>query len=452
IKIADNEVYEGVAKGDVVVVTTLYAASATNDDAYSIVEKAEVISGKVSGYKTTTSAGVTSYENVTVDGTTYTLYNKASLLAAIPDETPTTTFADTDIGEEFDLYMVNGYVGAAIQTSESANNYSVVLDVNDAANTAGATFNALKLQVMGADGTKTVITVSDDSAVKTGSGYSVGDIIVYTGSADDAVVTIKGSAASASKTYSEKTKAFGGGVTTSDCVLFAETSTTNVAAGTHTAISGAKYKAYSIRSLDSFTATITTAVTNSDGKVVAVFADLGNTPAGATDTTVYGIVTASNGRVEIDDSYYYQYSVASNDDTYTVNVAAAVLATGDLVSFEPAADATYAVSDLTKITTGGVYVKEYNEADGTLTYFTGKTGSAGAYVGDSTTQTTLALDDDCVIVYVNADDDVAGSEIGVNAFDSVTGYKNAAVVTKTTGSDTVIVAIIVETSNECDIL
>ena len=164
-------------------------------------------------------------------------------------------------------------------------------------------------------------------------------------------------------------------------------------------------------------------------------------------------MTGANGRVKIDDSYYYQYNVASNSDSYTINIPGNdVIAAGDLVSFEPTSDNTYANSDLTKITGTAVYVKEYSESDGTLTYFTAVTGEDGNYTGDSATQNTLALDDDCAIIYVDADGDAAGSEIGVNGFDSVTGYKNAAIVTKTTSDGTVITAIFVETSNECDIL
>ena len=437
IVIADNDVYSDIAKGDVVVVTTLYNTDATDDDAYTIVKKAEVVSGTVNGYKGT--------ETVTLDGTAYTLFNKSALLNAIPNETVTTTFSDDDIGETFDLYMVNGYVGAAVQTSESASNYSLITAVNRG--TAGDAFDDLKLQIVDAESTTSVITVSDDSAKVNASDYKVGDIIVYTGNASNAVVTIKSSMTADSKTYSESTKAFDGAVTTADCVLFAET-TTNAAGDT-----GAKYKVYNIRSLDTFTASNTTTVTNSDGKVVAVFADLGGTPAGATSTTIYGIVTGANGRVKIDDSYYYRYTVASNSETYTINIPGnTVIATGDLVSFEPTSDNTYANSDLTKVTSTAVYVKEYSESDGTLTYFTAVTGSAGNYAGDPATQSTLALDDDCAIIYVDADGDVAGSEVGVNGFDSVTGYKNAVVVTKNTSDGTVITAIFVETSNKCDIL
>ena len=63
------------------------------------------------------------------------------------------------------------------------------------------------------------------------------------------------------------------------------------------------------------------------------------------------------------------------------------------------------------------------------------------------------MDDRCAIVYVNAEDGDLGCDIGVNGFDSVTGYKNAAIVTSTdTKGNKVIVAIFVETSNKVNIL
>ena len=158
--IADNEIYDGIAKGDVVVVTTLYNTDNTADNALTIVEKAEVVSGTVNGYKTTSDP--TAYENVNLDGTVYNIYNKDVLLNAIPGETVTTTFDDEDIGETFDLYLVNGFVGAAIQTSESANNYSLVTAVSEGG-VAGSAFEPLKLQVVDAEGTSTAIASATGS-------------------------------------------------------------------------------------------------------------------------------------------------------------------------------------------------------------------------------------------------------------------------------------------------
>ena len=442
ITIADNDVYDGIAKGDVVVATTLYAGKATDDGAYTIVEKAEVVSGSVTRYKGT--------ESVTVDGTVYNIYGKTDMLGTIPDKTTTKAFDGEDIGESYDLYMVNGFVGAAVQTSESANNYSVVLEVKQDS-TAGSAFSALQLQVMDAEGTKSVITVSDDSEKTASTDYAVGDIVVYTGDASNAVVTIKSTGTTGS--YNDSAKTFGGVVTTADCVLFAETTDKTAGTGDNT------YKVYNIRSLGDIPSGAAKVVKN-DGRVVAIYMDLTGTPTGATSTTVYGIVTAYNGKVKIDGTEYHEYVAASNDDTYTLyftdaNNTTADLEAGDLISFDPSSDNTYGAAELpTKITASnstGVYVKEYSEADGTLTYFTTVESSDDGYTGDVDTQKTLALDEDCAIVYVDADGDAAGDEIGINSFDSVTGEMNAAIVTDTKDGDQVIVAIFVETSGDCGI-
>ena len=445
IEIDGNSVYSDIAKGDVVVVTTLYNADVTDEDAYSIVEKAQVVSGEVTGYK--------GAENVTVDGTTYNIYNETTMLPNIPDSevAPTTAFADEDIGSTFNLYMVNGYVGAAVEVSSAASNYCLVTAVKQNSS-AGAVFDALQLQVMDAEGTKKIITVSDDSDVTAFGDYAVGDIIVYSGDDNNAVVTIKGNYKTdkANGTYDDGTKTFNNTVVSSDCVLFAET--TNNAAGT----AGAKYKAYNIRDLGDFSCTgKTVAVKSSNGdRVVAVFADLDATPNGASSTAVYGIVSTNGTRVVIDNSYYNRYTVESSEGTWTLNMSGnATLEKGAIVTFDPTSDETYSSSDVDTVSSGAVYVKNYSEADGTLTFFTGRTQDAsGSYKGDPTTQTTLALDKDCVISYVDADGDKAGTNTGISEFDSVTGYRNALIVTKMDGTKEVITAIVVETSGKCHIL
>ena len=63
LKKEDNDIYSDVKKDDIVVVTTLYNATATDSAAYSIVKKAETVEGKITGYNGT--------KKVTVDGKTY---------------------------------------------------------------------------------------------------------------------------------------------------------------------------------------------------------------------------------------------------------------------------------------------------------------------------------------------------------------------------------------------
>ena len=446
IVIADNDVYSGIKKNDVVVVTTLYKSTATTDGAYTIVEKAEVVTGKVTSYTAATSSTT---EKVVLDGTTYKIYNKAAMPTSVGSETGTAAFTTSDINGTFDLYLVNGMVAAAVKTSESATNYSLVVDKNNGS--ATSTLNPLKIVVMGADGTKTALTVSDKSPA---TSFNVGDIVTYTGTADAAKVSVKTAwatgTASTANFYNKTSKTLEGTVTAADAVLFVQT-----ASGKTIGASDATYKAYNIRSLGNITTTGKDykVLTDADGKVVAAVVNLQGVPSGATSSAVYGIVTGFNGVVEINESYYNQYTIWAGEEII-VNIAENSgtndsLTKGSIVKFNPSADQTYA-NNTSFAAHGGtaVYVKNYDENEQLLTYFTGKTGSAGSFTG--TGVTTKAVAEDVKIIYVDANADAAGSEIGVNGFDTVNGYKNAIIVTDASDSN-VITHIIVETSGKCDI-
>ena len=452
IKIADNDIYSGIAKNDVVVYSKLY--NSTLADAYVTVAKAETVSGKVTGYKGT--------ENVTLDGTVYKIYNKSgSLPTNVAGETGEASFTTGDIGETFTLYLVNGYVGAAVQTSETATNYSLVIDRNGG--TAGSTLNPLKVVVLGADGAKTVLTVSDKGATP-----ALGDIVTYTGTADNAKINVEAAKSGATSNttttgYDKTAKTFNGTVTAANAVLFR---CTDAAFGSIANTS--TYKAYNIRDMKSFAVSSAayTYVTNDDGMVVAVFIGSADTISGNTSAAVIGIVTASNGVVEFDDVEYNQYTVASNGTNYTVNIerdgSGDTLTKGNIVAFAPTADEKYEDNtgfvvlsgsgmdetaktiDGTSYDVSTVYVKNYDEAEGLLTYYKNRgTAVDGVYPGANIV--TKAVSKDVTIIYVDIDNDTAGDEIGVNAFDGMSGKQNAMILED---NDNVITHIIVETSGE----
>ncbi len=355
--------------------------------------------------------------------------------------------------------------------SEAATNYSVVTAVKAKGSTGGV-FNSLELQVMDTEGTKRVITVGDNSKdiegnkATTAASYNVGDIVVWSGKATNATVTVKASYRTpGTADYVQKTKTFDGTVTTANCVLFAETSSETINNGNDEGKDNGSYKfeVYNIRDLDSLEDISCTYVLNGDKKVVAVFADLSKNAPGATDNTVYGIVTGYAGTTKQDGTSYYEYTVKNNEEEFTLLFTAKQADfTGKLVSFEPVSDNVYSAEDIlvfAKPFTDGnydladVYVKELNEGDKTLTFFDKINKVENSFEGDEYSQRTCALDDDCTIVYVNAEDGDLGRDIGVNGFDSVTGYKNAGIVTSTDArGNKVIVAIFVETSNKTNIL
>ena len=456
IEFADNNIYKDIKKDDVVVVTTYYKSSATADDAYSIVTKAETVTGKLTGYKGT---GAT-VEKVTVDGKAYKVADK-NLTASLTDDYKT-TLADNNINDTVTLYLVNGYVDA-IDAPDSASNYAYVEQANTNTGNAGD-ISEFKMKVILADGTEKTVTVDKDSkSAARGSDVEVtttngsktttttvtkiqaGDLVKYASINDsnvmdlDSVIyknTVGKNGNGSTIVYDKDTKTFDGVMTDSDAVLFVKTA-------------GGDYYAYNLRSLNNIKVPAGTknfySVKNNDGKVEAAVVELDGKPSGATADTVYGIVTDKAGIEKINDDYQMVYTVANNEGEYTVYMpTSATLEEGDIVYFDQSADKTYSKTDVKKITTG-LYAKELDK-DKVLSYYTSVTKTADGYVGYDLQN--VALDSDAKIVYVDQDNDKAGTDIGVTEFDKINGYANIAIVK---GTDGKIDAIIVESSNETDI-
>ena len=485
LTIKDHSVYEDAAKNDVVAYTHLYDASTDMSKGFVTVKKAEVISGTIDRYKTT--------ETVTVDGETYNVWASLYNAAAMPDG-KIANFATDTIGEDFDLYMVNGYVAGAVQVSESADNYSLVIDIKSGGSTSSA-FTNLQLQVMDMEGNKSIITVSDDSAIKAAGNYHIGDIVTYTTDKNgEAIVNVeKAFAASglqaAKGEYNADTKTLkttgASWVTTGDCVLFVATEM----AGATPAV-GDTFKAYKIRDLKSLNTVKVNnvdvnlldankwTVLDKDGKAIVAFAAMGRTPDGATAEVQYGIVTKNNGTTKIDKTPYNTYSFWNGEEEITVNInangkdkdnnAANTLTKGHIYGFVRSKDDTYSNTvgfwDLTdKADTLGTdvagklegtdykalpaLVKEYVEKDGIITIYNATgTKTDNAFPGAS--PYTYAVDKDVKIVYVDVDADAAGVDNGVDTFNSITGYANVILVKD---KDDVVKTIIVETSGKKNI-
>ena len=442
----DNEIYDGIAKDDVVVYTKLYSNNRT--DATYIVTKAETVTGTLDSFKGTSE--------ITVDGTVYKV-DRETLAADLTDDAAT-KLEQGNIGDDVTLYLVNGYVGAIDMTAAAAN-YAVVEEVDTSA-TSLTGLNPLQMKVMLADGTEKIVTVDDDSAYSINGGEKqeadVSDFAGQQSMPEEATVkapfivkyaSINSSdvmditaiySATGDYGYNKDTKQFGGDMTTSDAVLFVMTSNND------------NYYVYNIRDLGNITATSGSIKVLDDNKVVAAFMTLGSKPTGAASDTIYGIVTGGGNTVKINDDYYYRYSVANDQESYTVNLTTEKLDKGDIVAFEKTSDDCYENNDVMVLTNGAAsvdgtaYVAYIDEMDGedVLSYYAQENGKPAEKAS------TYALDDDCQIVYVDQDNDAAGTNIGVNEYDSITGYANAIVVVK----DKKIVAIIIESSGECNIV
>ena len=252
--------------------------------------------------------------------------------------------------------------------------------------------------------------------------------------------------------YNKDTKAFlnGGSLTVTDgaCVLFYN--------------NGSELKVSNIRNLDTISATANmmyASVIDSNGKIVAAFVDYGKKVPGASDDTLYGIITSDGQVTSKNGDPYTMFTVWTGEETtvYVEGDTVSSLNKGALVSFDKSADDTYDQSDFTILdgtnTAKGqaIAVSDYSEADQTITFANALKLEGEAYVEDG--KTTKAIDEDAKIVYIDADNQTKGDDgMGITSFDGTTGYANALIVYEGGVATNKIVAIIVNTNSDTDVL
>ena len=460
IKIADNDIYKGVAKDDIVVVTTLYNKDATNSAAKSIVTKATTVEGKLTSFK--------GAEKVSLDGKSYDI---ASLATTAVDSDFETSFAD-QIGESYILYTIGGIVYAAEQTSEGSKNYAVVESNNNANLTGG--FDSLEVKIKKADGTEGKFEVHKDSTKDGSVAIAAGDLtagtlIKYSDVADGKIkithvyapVTTTVANKTTNTVYDKDRKSFTYGVSTSssatnvvsaDAVLFVQ--------------KGSDWYSYTARNLNDITVvgnesgtakTYNTSVVLDDGKVVAAFVTLDSKPSGSTSTTLYGIVSKENGTTKIDDTTYTSYTVdvdASTQKTVLIEGDSdTTLKEGYLVSFDESSDSVYSANDIT------IYLKNENtdlKKPNTMAaiYEYDTKGEIVSYwdkladIGQKAKLTTKALDKDVKIIYVDSEDDQAAEDNGAIEYDAVKNTKNAYIVFEDNNDTKNVVAIFVDVDGD----
>ena len=451
IKFEDNDIYDGVKKDDIVVVTTLYNTKATNSAAKSIVTKAATVEGKLTSFKNTSK--------VSIDGTSYDI---ASLATTAVDSDFETSFTD-QIGESYILYTIGGIVYAAKQTSEGAKNYAVVESNNGGALTGG--FDALEVKILKADGSEVKVEVHKDSTTDgstkvTAAALKTGALIKYSDVDNGKIKITKVVAptqanAKITNLYNKDTKSFNSKVAASDAVLFVNKTATPANGAEATA---GDFYAYTMRNMNSFDLAQYGyyGVITDDNKVVAAYATLTTKPSGASSDTVYGIVSKENGTTKVDDTTYTSYTVdvdTNTQKTVLIEGDDSTLKEGYLVSFDEASDKVYSASDIT------IYLKnentdyhkpstmaaidEYDEKGQIVSYWD-KTND----IGNKAKLITKAVDDDVKIIYVSAEDDKAADNNGAIEYDGVKGTKNAYIVFDDNNDTKNVVAIFVDVDGD----
>ena len=466
IDTAENgtSVYDGVAKDDVVAVTKLYQDKTA--DATFVIEKAEAVSGTVTAYNAKT---------ITLEGTVYDVYNEANYKSGLTDDAVTKLSSD-DLDKEFTLYLVNGYVRAVQKGSEDMNQYAIVVDKDDNG-VLDSTFKEPKAELLFADGSKKTVILHKDSKIYSDNSVTtptntfntlsknVSDLqknqIVKYAEMSNGQYKIEEcgtyTKATGNETlYNKDTKAFlnGGSLTVTDgaCVLFYN--------------NGSELKVSNIRNLDTISATANmmyASVIDSNGKIVAAFVDYGKKVPGASDDTLYGIITSDGQVTSKNGDPYTMFTVWTGEETtvYVDGDKVSDLTKGALVSFDKSANDTYTQStgssdftvlDGTSISKGqAIAVSDYSEADQTITFANALKLEGDAYVEDG--KITKAIDEDAKIVYIDADNQTKGDDgMGITSFDGTTGYANALIVYEGGVSTNKIVAIIVNTNSDTNVL
>ena len=462
IDTAENgtSVYDGVAKDDVVAVTKLYQDKTA--DATFVIEKAEAVSGTVTAYNAKT---------IKLEGTVYDVYNEAHYKSGLTDDAVIKLSSD-DLDKEFTLYLVNGYVRAVQKGSEDMNQYAIVVDKDDNG-VLDSTFKEPKAELLFADGSKKTVILHKDSKIYSDNSVTtptntfntlsknVSDLqknqIVKYAEMSNGQYKIEEcgtyTKATGNETlYNKDTKAFlnGGSLTVTDgaCVLFYN--------------NGSELKVSNIRNLDTISATANmmyASVIDSNGKIVAAFVDYGKKVPGASDDTLYGIITSDGQVTSKNGDPYTMFTVWTGEETtvYVEGDTFSSLNKGALVSFDKSADDTYDQSNFTILdgtnTAKGqaIAVSDYSEADQTITFANALKLEGEAYVEDG--KTTKAIDEDAKIVYIDADNQTKGDDgMGITSFDGTTGYANALIVYEGGVATNKIVAIIVNTNSDTDVL
>ena len=429
-------VADDVAVNDIVAVTTLYAADAADDDAYTTIEKAEVLEG------VTVTDIKTGGQEVQINGT-WMKY------AAINDEV---TNADINYKNAVELnatydFVVYGNTWVAAK--------KVAASSKDIALVTGADKNGLeeRVKVMTSDGTETVYTYDDNDGDGAGFNYIASNAGVLTGNrlfsfslvsgnkiqltngdedndggkavAGLTFVTTAAQAGDASaKFYNEDTKSVsvvaGNFVAAEDAVAY-------VLYDGDTYV----YKIDDMKTLlnsDITTIANTEYVLNDDDQIVALYVETNKKPGATATNDQYGYITALPTTSSVDGTKCVKLTVwnGTETETVTVDISApkAGWVKGAFIQYAVGSNGLADDSDVKVLDTFAA-VKEYNYNRKIVTLY----NQNGLF--DSAT-TTYTLDDDVQIIGVNTKD--------VEAVEGMTAVPQAFVDNKgtvETGDDTV---------------
>ena len=391
-KKADVKVYDGIAKDDIVVVKKdLYTGK-------MVVEKADVVSGTVSGIKT---------GKVLVNGTWYQSMTGVTSL---------------NLGNTIDFYAIGNTIYYAKVTSGAKNVENVAMVVTKG-NTSD-TLNAAQVKLLFSDGTKKTVTVASDSVADVSS-LTVGSLYTYEtkNNGDYKLKALESFGDYTNLTThvlkdntgnENDTTAIGyiniGGTNNisiaDNAVIFVLKGTANSAdaANDGKVITGKELKSALYSSV---TAVANAATATSNGLTKVAFAAVSATDWPTTTSSAnYGYIVADPYMTEVDGTKYVTYQVWDGSNTVTYkfksdSIPANTDKKGLVIGYDTA-DGDI-IKNVTDITTTAAAVKGL---DGTEITF-------DVTVGGNAAGTSFKLDGNTKYLYVNSDAEKA-ENIGVS--------------------------------------
>ena len=404
-----------VKKDDIVAVTTLYKADPKDDDAFNVIEKAEVVSGvKVASRRSETEPKINdSYAKVADARNVGTL--DSDYLSAKAGT------VDIKLKSTYDFVMYGDYFVAAKKVVASASEIALVTKHS----TTGLND---QVKVMLADGTEKVFDYDDDDVdaraykhVENNKLYSyttVGsDKIQLESSEVFSGTTVSGltfaektvsnaTGASATKVYDKKTKVLSTGsgetaatyATTDETVAFVKVNNKYYT-----------YKADSIKDISSASvANVKIDVVLDGSDVIAFYIELGSKPGASASGDKYGMIVSKVSYDNTDNTDYCTFNVWNGSTVEPVKVEASGLnkgvEKGAYIQYNVGSDGLTEKSDIKVLNQANIgAVKKYEASRKVLTVYGGDATVANNKATFDTTNTVaLPVADDVQIIYVDS--------------------------------------------------
>ena len=390
----DCNVYEGIAKNDWVAVTEAkYTVSGKNEIAAT-----ETVTGKIDGNRT---------GEVRIDGTWYKQVAGA--------QAPTSASGDAE------AVVVNGYY-FNLEASESTTT-DVAYVAEKTTPDWGTSYDG-KVRLVLPDGK--IVTTNYELA--DGSDVAAGNLVLY--SAKDGYYELEVAdidntgfdKAIADSQYYDDERIGGTTRIADDAVVFVKYSADEDGKYDYEVITGKALKAWGDVADDTWAATGFTVTTNGVAYAKAVVVAANKDMPGSTSDTVYGIVADNDAwTAEVDDTDYIYVNIATDGDAVEYRFEDSV-SNADLSAMKKGALVSFEIIDSDLVNN----VEVLSLQAGIITGYTGLEKDdviTVAYDGIAANKGELTITDDTEIVYIDAEEAEAQSDVGIQEPQS-TGEKD----------------------------